>query len=74
MQAVANVLAAAVERDEVEEKLREVREIERSRMARDLHDEAFRDLTYTIAEAQHVQSTLATPGAREKRSTRLARP
>ena len=27
-------------------------------MARDLHDEALRDLTYAVVEAQYVQSTL----------------
>jgi len=58
LQAVANVLASAVEREEAEEKLHQVREAERSRIARDLHDEALRDLTYALVEAQYVQSTL----------------
>ncbi len=58
LQAVANVLATAVEREEAEEKLHEVREAERSRIARDLHDEALRVLTYAVVEAQYVQSTL----------------
>jgi signal transduction histidine kinase len=52
LQAVANVLATAVEREEAEEKLHEVREAERSRIARDLHDEALRVLTYAVVEAQ----------------------
>jgi signal transduction histidine kinase len=56
LQAVANVLATAVERTEAEQERREVREAERSRMARDLHDEALGDLSYALAEAQLVQS------------------
>ena len=44
------------ERKEAEEKLREVREAERSRFARDLHDEALQDLTYALAEIQSVQA------------------
>ncbi len=61
LQAVANVLAAAVERKEAEEKLREVREAERRRMARDLHDEALQDLSYALGEAQLVQMDLEEP-------------
>lgn len=56
LQAVANVLATRIEREEADKELREVREAERSRIARDLHDEAIRDLTYAVTEAQHVQS------------------
>ncbi|CAA9456106.1 MAG: diguanylate cyclase/phosphodiesterase (GGDEF & EAL domains) with PAS/PAC sensor(s) [uncultured Rubrobacteraceae bacterium] len=44
------------ERKEAEEKLRKVREAERSRLARDLHDEALQDLTYALAEIQLVQA------------------
>jgi signal transduction histidine kinase/DNA-binding NarL/FixJ family response regulator len=61
LQAVANVLATAVQRDEAEEKLHEVREGERSRLARDLHDGALQDLTYALAQAQHVHSTSKDP-------------
>ena len=42
------------ERKRAEEALREVREAERSRMARDLHDGALQDITYALAEAQLV--------------------
>ena len=42
------------ERKRAEESLREVREAERSRMARDLHDGALQDITYALAEAQLV--------------------
>ena len=49
------------ERKEAEEKLREVREAERRRLARDLHDEALQDLTYALAEVQFVQATSREP-------------
>ena len=52
MQAVANVLGGAIERNEAQERLEEVREAERSRIARDLHDEALQDLSGAMAEAQ----------------------
>jgi PAS domain S-box-containing protein len=60
-EAVANVLAAAVQRNEVEKKLREVREVERQRMARDLHDEALQSLTWALAETQLLQRTFEDP-------------
>jgi PAS domain S-box-containing protein len=52
LQAAANVLAMRVEREEADNKLREVREVERSRIARDLHDEALQDLTDALVEAR----------------------
>jgi signal transduction histidine kinase len=57
LQAVANVLAWAVERNETERRLEEVREAERSRIARDLHDEALQDLTDALVEAQLARAT-----------------
>ena len=66
LQAVANVLAARIERGEAEELLQGIREAERSRMARDLHDEALGDLTYALAEAQHIQSISTEPGPTER--------
>src|SRR5215217_1834771 len=56
LQAVANVLATAIERHETEKKFLEVRETERSRIARDLHDEALQDLSGALVEAQQIQS------------------
>jgi PAS domain S-box-containing protein len=61
LQAVANVLAMAIERKETEERLEEVREAERSRIARDLHDEALQDLTDAVAEAQRIRSISEEP-------------
>jgi GAF domain-containing protein len=67
MQAVANVLATAVQRVEHESRMIEVRDNERRRIARDLHDEALQDLTDAIAQASTAQ-----PGNAEQRLGRLA--
>jgi PAS domain S-box-containing protein len=61
LRGVANVLAITIERKEAEEALHEVREAERQRMARDLHDEALQDLTYALTEAQLVQKLSENP-------------
>ncbi|WP_166176147.1 ATP-binding protein [Rubrobacter tropicus] len=61
LQAVANVLATAVERHASEKKLREVREAERDRLARDLHDEALQDLTRALVETRLMQGTTDDP-------------
>lgn len=50
LQTVANVLAAAVERRKAEEALIQVREAERSRIARDMHDQALQDIIYALTE------------------------
>ena len=49
LQAVANVMSTAMERAAAERRLEEVREAERSRIARDLHDEALQGLTHALA-------------------------
>ena len=49
------------ERKAAEERLREVREAERGRLARDLHDEALQDLTLALAEVQLGQATSREP-------------
>ncbi|MEA2290127.1 MAG: hypothetical protein QOD55_2124, partial [Solirubrobacteraceae bacterium] len=59
MQAVANVLGAAVARREAEHALLAVKEAERRRIARDLHDEALHDLTYALAEADRARRDIA---------------
>jgi DNA-binding NarL/FixJ family response regulator len=51
VQGVANILASAVERSRAQERLLEVRDVERRRIARDLHDEALQDLTYALVLA-----------------------
>ena len=61
LQAVANVLAMRIEREEADKKLEEVREAERSRIARDLHDEALQDLSGALVEAQQVRSISEEP-------------
>jgi signal transduction histidine kinase len=57
LQAVANVLTTAIEREEAQERVEVVREAERSRIARDLHDDALQDLTDALVKAQRLQST-----------------
>jgi DNA-binding NarL/FixJ family response regulator len=61
LQAVANVIATAVDRKEAEEALLEVGEAERRKMAHDLHDGALQDLTYAVAEVQLVQAISKDP-------------
>ncbi|MEA2363329.1 MAG: hypothetical protein QOD71_2474 [Thermoleophilaceae bacterium] len=69
MQAVASVVALAVQRVDSERRIIEVRDNERRRIARDLHDEALQDLT----DAQ-AQASMASPGEgdAEERLERLA--
>jgi len=55
LQGVANVLATAIERKRAEQEIEEVREAERSRIARDLHDEALQELSGALVDAQRVQ-------------------
>src|SRR5215216_620636 len=61
LQAVANVLAMRTEREEADKKLEEVREAERSRIARDLHDEALQNLSSAVVEAEQVRSISEGP-------------
>jgi len=60
LQALANVLATAIERKEAQERLEKVRELERSRIARDLHDEALQDLSGALVEAQILRRSVST--------------
>src|ERR671916_864597 len=69
LQAVANVLATAIESEEAEERVEEGREAERSRIARDLHDEPLQDLTDALLQAQQIQSISEDP----QQTLRLAR-
>jgi PAS domain S-box-containing protein len=60
LQAVANVLAGAVERAEAAAAIGEVRETERRRLARDLHDDALQELTHAIVQAERARAVAAT--------------
>jgi DNA-binding NarL/FixJ family response regulator/signal transduction histidine kinase len=55
LHAVAHVLATTVERSRTELRLRDALEAERRRIARDLHDEALRDLSLALTDAQRAQ-------------------
>jgi PAS domain S-box-containing protein len=63
VQAVANVVASAVERSRAQERLSEVREAERSRIARDLHDEALQELTDALVAADRGRASGLRPEA-----------
>jgi DNA-binding NarL/FixJ family response regulator/signal transduction histidine kinase len=63
LQAVANVLATAIERRQAQQKLEEVTEAERSRLARDLHDEALQDLSGALVDAQRLEAISTDPEA-----------
>jgi PAS domain S-box-containing protein len=67
VQAVANVLASAVERRRAQERLIEVREVERRRIARDLHDEALQDMTHALPVADEL---LRFAGRRQEQERR----
>ncbi len=49
---ICSIVRDITERKRAEEALREVREAERNRMARDLHDGALQDLAYALAEVE----------------------
>jgi PAS domain S-box-containing protein len=66
VQSVANVLASAVERTRAQRRLSQVRETERRRLARALHDEALQELTLALAEAQRRESSGAEPDGAER--------
>jgi PAS domain S-box-containing protein len=69
LQAVANVLAAAVERSEAAEKLIEVRDSERRRIAHDLHDHALQDLSLALAEASRAAASGGEADVRSRLAT-----
>jgi len=74
LQAVANVLATAIERKEAQERLVEVRELERSRIARDLHDDALQDLSNALVDAQLLRHSISAEGPEAvRRAERLLR-
>jgi DNA-binding NarL/FixJ family response regulator/signal transduction histidine kinase len=66
LQAVANVIATAVERNRADKRLEEARDGESRRIARDLHDEALGDLGQALAEAQRVTREASDPAAAER--------
>lgn len=59
VQAVANVVGIAIERAEADERVEAAREAERSRIARDLHDDALAELTDAMGMATSARSIAA---------------
>lgn len=62
LQAVANVLATAVERERAEQVMMEIREAEQRRIARDLHDVVFQDVAGTLQSLQATHIELGRSG------------
>ena len=60
-EVVCALVRDITERKRAEAALREIREGERARMARDLHDGALQDLTYALLEAQVVRMLNSNP-------------
>jgi DNA-binding NarL/FixJ family response regulator/signal transduction histidine kinase len=73
LQAVANVIAAAVERRRAEEEMRDVREAERARIARDIHDQALQDIVHALAEVELTREEGLPEAGREKLAGALRR-
>jgi PAS domain S-box-containing protein len=74
MQAVANVLATAVERRQAQQRLIQVKEVERRRIARDLHDEALQDVSHALVLAGlHAGTTGGSPEATDELTQALKR-
>ncbi|MGZ6639114.1 MAG: PAS domain S-box protein [Solirubrobacteraceae bacterium] len=65
VQSLANVMASAVERAQAEDRLEAAREAERSRIARDLHDEALSGLANAVALTQRAASAASLNEAAE---------
>jgi signal transduction histidine kinase len=61
-EVVCAVVRDITERKRAERALREVKEAERNRMARDLHDGALQDLAYALAEVETARMIPDDPG------------
>jgi signal transduction histidine kinase len=71
IQAVANIIGIAVERSRAVERLEEVRDSERSRIARDLHDDALTELANAVAQATMARSATESQADTDRWSTHV---
>ncbi|MDQ4107091.1 MAG: PAS domain S-box protein [Actinomycetota bacterium] len=69
-EVVCSIVRDITERKRAERALREVREAERNRMARELHDGALQDITYALAEGEIIRLLSEDP-ALDDRVNRL---
>jgi PAS domain S-box-containing protein len=65
-EVVCAVVRDITERKRAERSLQEVREAERNRMARDLHDSALQDLSYALAQVEIVRMIPDDPSLDER--------
>src|SRR3569832_2237219 len=65
------MLATAIERNKAQERLEEIREAERSRIARDLHDDALQDLSEALVEAQLLRRSISSENQEAARRAEL---
>ena len=56
-EVICSVVRDITERKRAEEAMREIREVERNRIARDLHDSILQDIVYALQEIQILQIT-----------------
>jgi PAS domain S-box-containing protein len=71
IRAVANIIGMAVERSRVVRRLEEVRESERRRIARDLHDDALTELAGAVSQASQARSAAGSDADQERWRSQL---
>ena len=73
LASIADAVGQGLERKRAEEELRRIREAERGRIARDMHDEVLQDLVYVLQEIQRVDEDAGYDARAEKAVEALRR-